>query len=79
MIQLTMKLTTILLIFMAVLIMGCTTPTEPQPEPEEMSVDSLLGVIDTLTIQLGHNRCLVYCMAKTLDSLNITMRCECGI
>lgn len=75
--QLTMKGTIILLTFVAVLIVGCTTPTEPQPE--EMSVDSLLGVIDTLRIQLGHNRCLVYCMQETLDSLNISLHCKCGI
>lgn len=81
-----MKMAVLLLILLAVLVFGCSqTPTEPA-QPEEMSTDSLLGVIDTLRIQrfdlvvqLGRNRCLVRCMQDTLDSLNITLRCECGI
>jgi hypothetical protein len=44
-----------------------------------MSIDSLLGVIDTLTIQLGHTSCLLYCLQATLDSLNVEIHCECGI
>ena len=65
-----------LLLILAALLLGCSTPTEP--EPQEMSTDSLLAVIDTLTIQLGRNKCLVYCMQETLDSLNITLSCRCG-
>lgn len=69
-----------LLIVLLALLLACSNPTEPQePEPAEMSIDSLLGVIDTLTIQFGHNRCLVRCLQATLDSLNITPHCRCGI
>lgn len=69
-----------LLVILLALLLACSTPTEPQePEVPEMSTDSLLGVIDTLRIQLGHNRCLVHCLQATLDSLNITPHCRCGI
>ena len=67
---------TILIIIVAVLT-GCSTPTEPV-EPE-MSTDSLLAVIDTLTIQLGRTRCLLRCLQDTLNSLNITAYCKCGV
>lgn len=66
----------ILLIFVVAILAGCSTPTEPQPE--EMSTDSLLAVIDTLKVQLGRNRCLVDCLQETLDSLNATPHCKCG-
>ena len=49
------------------------------PDQADMSIDSLLGVIDTLRIQLGRNCCLVRCLQDTLDSLGVTPRCECGI
>ena len=67
-----------LLAILLALILACSqAPTEPQePEPP---IDSLLGVIDTLRIQLGRNTCLVHCLQATLDSLNAEIHCECGI
>ena len=66
-----------LLAVLLALLLACSTPTEPvEPEPP---IDSLLGVIDTLTIQLGRTRCLLYCLQATLDSLNAEIHCECGI
>ena len=67
----------ILLALIGLLLLGCSTPTEPV-EPE-MSTDSLLAVIDTLQIQLGRTKCLLRCVQDTLNSLNVTAYCKCGL
>ena len=71
----------IMILLLAVLLLACSeSPRQiTGPDQADMSIDSLLGVIDTLRIQLGHNRCLVHCLQDTLDSLGVTPRCECGI
>ena len=67
---------TIVIILVAILA-GCSTPTEPTES--EMSTDSLLAVIDTLQIQLGRTKCRLRCLQDTLNSLNITAYCKCGV
>ena len=69
------------ILLLGLLLVACSeTPQDiTGPDQADMSIDSLLGVIDTLRIQLGCNRCLVHCLQDTLDSLGVAPRCECGI
>ena len=46
------------------------------PDPQQQTIDSLTTVVDSLRIELGHQRCLSQQMRLYLPD---TARIECGI
>jgi len=70
-----MKILIIVLLIIATA--GCTAPNEPTVDTH-MDIDSLLGVIDTLNIQVWRQGSLIRCFRATLDTLNMTTNCKLG-
>lgn len=71
----------VLILLLGLILFACSKAPKDitGPVQQTMSIDSLLGVIDTLQIQIGRQRCIIRCLQDTLDSMDMQYRCKCGV
>ena len=70
----------LVMLLLAALAFACSESPDQVvgPSEPEISIDSLLWIIDMQQLTIARKNCIIRCFRATLDSLRIPPRCECG-